>query len=170
MTKRITLSELRNVIDMINREVMDEQGNGEIANATVLSRVKKAHSQAVEFLTPQLLDIALTRLLNEVSNRKRGRNIAPGEIDLFGDYCGLKRQVSIGVGRKKDIANLSLQEAELWLKAHSAKARSTKHEEFKRLLDDCRPFITSDEDTLETAMRRKKGVESPSINLLTADS
>ena len=159
MAAKATLSDLRNAIEAINREVMKEQGNGEASNATVLDRVMKTHAKEVELLTPQLVGIALTKLLNEVSSRKRPSANFPEGIDLFGAYRGIPKSVSIVRGKKKDTAKLKFAEVDLWLKTHSEKIRDPKYDDFRRLVEDCRPYKISEEDTLEMAMERKRQAE-----------
>lgn len=163
MAKRATLSDLRTAIDAVNRKVMKEGGNGEAANATVLGRVRDAYADMVSQLTPQLVDRALTKLLNEVSNRKHTGTQMPDGFDLFGEYRSLPKNVSLAKGLKKDIAKLNLQQAVHWLKVHSEKSQNKRHEAFRRLVEDCRPYITSDEDTLEVAIARKRRAEELSI-------
>lgn len=163
MAKRAILSDLRTAIDDMNHKVMKEGGNGEAANATVLGRVRDAHADMVSQLTPQLVDRALTQLLNEVSHRKRKSALMPDGFDLFGEYRSIPKRVSLVRGLKKDVSKLNLQEADLWLKARSEKAHDKRHETFRRLVDHCRPYMTSDEDTLEVAIARKRRAEELSI-------
>ena len=153
---RVTLCDLRNGIEDIYREVMSEQGNGEAPNSIVLSRVKSQKSREVEALAPQLVDIALTKLFNDVSTRKGARSKSDDGIDLFGGYRGIPRSVTIAIGMKKDTAKLSFAEADKWMSDHSLQLINDRHDEFRRLVNDCRPFQKSDQDTLEVAMERKR--------------
>ncbi|MEO6217582.1 MAG: hypothetical protein ABIO86_16255 [Sphingomonas sp.] len=141
---------------------MREQGDGEASNAAILERVRAERANELHFLTPELVNMALIKLLNEVSNRRAQRGNSPEGINLFGDYC-VPRIVTIIRGKKKDTAKLSFREAELYVKAHSEKSVSDRHEPLRRLLEACREYVESDEDTLETLMGRKKQADELAI-------
>lgn len=159
MSEKVTLSDLRNAIEEINKDVMLERGNGEASNIDVLSRVKTSKSKEIEYLTSQLVNIALTKLYNEVSNRKGPKSLNDEGIDLFGNYRSIPQSITITKGKKKDTSRITFQEADLWIGSHDTKTNNKKNEEFKRLVDDCRPFKQSDNDSLEIAMKRKLEAE-----------
>lgn len=156
MSEKVTLSDLRNAIEGINRDVMRDRTNGEVSNADILDRVKKLKAKEIEILSPQLISIALTKLYNEIINRKGPKLITDQGFDLFGDYRGIPKNITIVKGKKKDVSKLTFQEAELWVRSREKNLEETKNEEFKRLLEEARPFRESDSDTLEMAMRRKR--------------
>ncbi len=155
MATRHTLRDLRNSIQEIHRQAMLERSDGEAANAAILARVKAEKPELLLQLTPELVNIALTKLLNEVSTRKGQRTRSTAGPDLFGDYR-VPRSVSIVRGKKKDTAKLSVREAELYLQAHSEKSASDRHASLRLLLEECRQFMRSPEDTLETLFLRKE--------------
>ncbi len=155
MSEKITLSDLRNAIEDINKDVMRERGNGEASNVDVLSRVRAVKAKEIEQLTPQLVNIALTKLYNEVSNRKGPKALNDAGVDLFGNYRSIPKSITLIKGKKKDTSKVTFLEADLWIKARDTKADDKKNEEFKRLVEDCRPFKQSDDDSLEMAMKRK---------------
>lgn len=155
MPAKTTLSDLRSGIQEIYRELMREPGDGEAPNAIVLKRVRAERAKELSLLTPELVNIALIKLLNDVSNRRGERGSLPVEVDLFGEYR-VPRIVTIMRGKKKDTAKLSFREAELYLKAHAEKSASERHEPLRQLLDACRQYVESDEDTLETLISRKR--------------
>jgi hypothetical protein len=155
MAVRTTLSDLRNGIQGIYHDVMREQGHWEASNDTVLERVRAERAKELALLTPELVNMALTKLLNEVGNRRGRRGSSSEGIDLFGEYR-VPRIVTIIRGKKKDTAKLSFREAMLYVKAHSEKSVSDRLEPLRRLLDACREYVESDEDTLETLIGRMK--------------
>lgn len=155
MSEKVTLSDLRNAIEDINKDVMRERENGEVSNVDVLARVRSLKSEEIGHLTPQLVNIALTKLYNEVSSRKGPKSINEDGVDLFGRYRSIPKNITLVKGKKKDTSKVTFQEADLWIKAHDTKSDETKNEDFKRLVEDCRPFKQSDEDSLEVAMKRK---------------
>ncbi len=139
---------------------MQEGGDGQASNAEVLERIKSAKSKEIKDLTPQLIDIALTKLYNDVSNRKGPKPLTNIGFDLFGGYHGVPKTISLSRGRKKDTSKATFLELDLWIKAHEARHNREKNIEFKRLVEDCRPFQESDDDTLEAAMKRKVETET----------
>uniref|UniRef100_B0SXW7 Uncharacterized protein n=1 Tax=Caulobacter sp. (strain K31) TaxID=366602 RepID=B0SXW7_CAUSK len=155
MSEKVTLSDLRNAIEDINKDVMRERVNGEVSNVDVLARVRSLKAKDIEYLTAQLVNIALTKLYNEVSNRKGPKSINDAGVDLFGSYRSIPKNITLVKGKKKDTSKVTFQEADLWIKSHDTKSDEKKNEEFKRLVEDCRPFKQSDDDSLEVAMKRK---------------
>lgn len=154
MALKFTLSDLRNSIEGIHREIMREQIDGVAPNDIVLGRVRRENADGIKLMMEQLVDIALVKLLNEVSSRKGARASFDGP-DLFGEYRGIPKSVTISRGRKKSTAQLTIPQADLWLKARLEKTESDKYETFRRMVDDCRPFQMSAEDSLAIAMERK---------------
>ena len=153
MPKRITLIDLRNAIEGVKKQVMQEQG-GEATNEQILTEVRTQNAKEIKYLEVELVNIALTRLLNDVINRKLTRAQIRDGTDLFNTYPGIPKSITLVKGRKKDIMKLTFPEFDLWSKAHDA-VREDRNEKFKRLVEDCRQYQQSDEDTLEIAMKRK---------------
>lgn len=162
MAARITLSDLRNAIEATYREVMREQGDWEASNTAILERVKAAKAIELAELTPDLVNIALIKLLNEVSGRRAGRASTPEGTDLFGEYR-VPRSVTIVRGKKKYTEKLSFREAELYLKARAERSPADRHEPFRQLLEACREYSKNDEDTLEILISRKRQAEQLAI-------
>ncbi len=159
MGSKTSLSALRAGIEQIYDELMRQQGNGEVSNAAVLARVREDKAQEISVLTEQLVDMALTKLLNDVSVRKgRGGRVLHGP-DLFGIYQGIPKSVTIGRGRKKDTSQLTIGQAESWLEARLAKPEDNRFESFRRMVDECKPYQTLEDDTLATLLDRRVRVE-----------
>ena len=60
----------------------------------------------------------------------------------------------------KRTAKLTIVEAEAYLEEHSPKAFEERHQELRRMIEDCRRFRKSDSDTLEVLMERLSAAES----------
>ena len=159
MALKTTLSDLRNGIEEVYREIMRQQRDGEASNAAVVSKVRRDKAEEVALLTDQLVDIALVKLLNEVSSRKGVRNSDAGTLDLFGRYQGIPKSVTILKGKKKSTSLLTIAQADLWLKARMQKPDDDRHESFRRMVDDCRPFQQAEDDSLATMMERRAQFE-----------
>lgn len=154
MAKGYNLGDLRGAIEDINREVMAERGNGEALNSDVISRLKSQRSKLVNIFAPQLIDIALTKLLNEVCRRNAASNGA--QSYLFEDYSKIPEKVTIEKGIKKQTSMLTLAEAEEWILNHSKRTVKSDNEDFQRLIDDCREHSKSMEETIEEILNRKR--------------
>lgn len=160
MTKYYNLGDLRGAIEDIYREVISEQGNGEAPNAIVLARLKDQRKLLIKHFAPQLTEMALTKLLNEVCQRSAARNSVGSEGDLFEGFSKIPKNVTVARGLKKQTVKLSIAEADEWLSNHSKRPNTDIHDEFRRLIEECRKHVKSDQDTLEAALQRKRG-ENP---------
>jgi hypothetical protein len=159
MPSKSTLSDLRNFMEGINRTIMGERGDGEAPNSEVLVRVKTEHGKTLKDLSAQLIDIALVKLNNEVNSRKGAKALTQEGVDLFGNYHRIPKGISVGKGRKKDTAKVTFFEADHYLDARRRPRDDKNDDEFKRLVEDCRPYKRSDDDTLEICMQRKIAAE-----------
>lgn len=156
MAVKPTLSDLRNGIEEVCRDIMREAGNGEASNEVVLERVRRDFSDEIAKLSSQLENIALVKLLNEVSNRK-GRIASDHAFpDLFGDYGNIPTQVTISRRIKKSTAELTIAEASLWLEAHTKQRDTAKHQAFRKMLEDLKSHQHSEDDTLATILERRR--------------
>lgn len=156
MAAKSALSDLRNGIENIYRDIMREAGNGEAANAAVLERVRRDLGDEIRTLSSQLENIALIKLLNEVSNRKGRSGLGAAPPDLFGDYGNIPNQITISRRIKKSTAELTIAEARLWLEAHTKKRVNPRHKAFRQMLEDLSAHQHSEEDTLAIMLARKR--------------
>lgn len=159
MALKTSLSDLRNGIEGIHHEIMRQQRDGEASNGAVVAKVRRDKAAEIALLTDQLIDIALVKLLNEVSSRKGVSGSDTGTLDLFGGYQGIPKSVTILKGKKKSTLLLTIVQADLWLKARMQKPDDDRHESFRRMVDDCRPFQRSEDDTLAMIMERRAQAE-----------
>jgi hypothetical protein len=154
MAKGYNLGDLRAAIQDINRDVTSERGSGEAINSDVLARLKKTRPALVELFTPQLVDIALINLLNQVCRRNAAGNRA--QSSLFEGYSRIPNMVTIAKEKKKSTEKLTLQEAEDWIRNHSKRTIKNEYEDFQRLVDECRRLAKSDTETIEDILKRKR--------------
>jgi hypothetical protein len=166
MATKATLSDLRNAIAEIYRDIM-HQGGWEAANAAVLAKLKDSKARELDLLAPQLIDMALIKLLNEVSSRRRRVADLSETRDLFGEYR-VPRNITIARGKKKDTAKLTFREAEIYLEIHAVKPASKRHEQLRRLVEACRKHVQSEQDTLETLINRANDADQDLVRSATA--
>lgn len=165
VAKKHDLGDLRGAIDNINREVMQQQGNGEAPNAIVLSRLKSERKELIAHFAPQLIHSALTKLLNDVSRKRLKKNGASGVLTLFENYRGIPNSVTIKRGLKKDTVKLTISEADQWIRDHSTREVGNDTDDFRRLVDDCRRYAESEAETLERSLQRMSKKASVSVQL-----
>lgn len=161
MAGRLNLGDLRAAIEDVYRQVMDEKGNGEAPNFLVLKRLKEERALLVDHFSPQLKDMALTKLLNDVCRQNAARSASARQRDLFEGYRRIPKSVTIARGLKKDTAKLSILEAEDWLEAHSNRTVNNDYDDFRRLLNHCQAHAKSKAETLEQVLVRTRGAQEP---------
>ena len=147
---------LRNEIDDLVNESFRKRGGGALSTDEMLKEVKRLLTTQIVAAHSDLIDVALKRLIDGVGRRKAGRRKMGGERDLFGDYPNIPQTLSIGEKKRKPTAEMSIGEAVRYLDSHGPKAVNERFEAMKRLVDDCLPFKTSDDDTIEELIQRKK--------------
>lgn len=154
--EKIKLTDLRNALEEVMGSIA-KTGDGHISNTGAIAMLRSQHGDLIEKLALPLIDIALTKLANEVGNRKGPRVPMDAGIDLFGSYPGIPKTISLARGVKKTTLQSTFSEADRWVDEHKTKAivNTEKNEGFKKLLDKYRPYAMSDGDTIEDAIRRK---------------
>ena len=164
MANRFNLGDLRAAIEAVNRDVMEERGNGEAPNSIVLARLKRDRTPLIDHFSPQLIDIALTKLLNDVCRKNAARS-AYQQHDLFDGYRKIPASVTISRGVKKATEKLTVSEAESWLESHSNRVVNNGFDGFRDLVMECRKHTKSDDETIEQILKRVRGVRVPSPTL-----
>jgi hypothetical protein len=165
MSANYNLGDLRGAIEGVYREVISEQENGEASNAVVLARLKETRKPLIDLFAPQLKEMALTKLLNEVCKRSAARNSFGYEADLFGGYRKIPAKLTVARGLKRQTAKMKIVEFEEWLLDHSKPSAKEDYNEHHRLIADCKKYATSDQDTIEQALARKMENEKLQDNL-----
>lgn len=170
MTKGYNLGDLRVAIEDIVRSIAEQSRCGEAPNHEVLARLKSERRSLVTLFTPQLVDIALTKLLNDVCKRRVSPVRRGEEDDLFAGYGKIPKRVTITRGLKKDTANLSMSEARQWLERHSDRLVESDNEDFKKLIDRIEPYARSDDETISDVIQRMQQYQrGDSEELLSAE-
>lgn len=165
MAKGYNLGDLRAAIEDANGIVLNEHGDGIAPNDLVLSRLKRERASLVAAFAPQLIDIALTKLLNEVARRTRKAATLFFQDELFADYPKLPSLISVGRGLKKSPQNLTIREAKLIVERRKKKDSLQDHDDIERALVDCLSRGATDKDTFGMLERRKADSEITSISL-----
>ncbi len=170
MAKTYNLGDLRAAIEEVIRSIAEESRCGQAANDQVLARLKSDRQSLVSFFTPQLVNIALTKLLNDVCKRRTSPVGQEEHDDLFSEYGKIPSIVTVTRGLKKDTANLRLFEARGWLEKHSSRLVENDHEDFRKLLDRIEPYARSENETiLDILHRMKQSERAKSEDLLPAE-
>jgi hypothetical protein len=152
--KRTELKEIRELL----LAAVAEFGDKGLSSREIIERFRTSHQRELTPVSDALWDIALIKLLGDVSNRRPHSSIAPGQGDLFAGYS-VPTAVSIPLPgtkekQRKIFPKLTFAELTAWYKEH-AKERlaNSKHlAEVKRLLTRIRPYITSADTTIEEAL------------------
>lgn len=158
MPKDMTVIDLRNAIEKIYNRVLQERG-GEATNEQILAEVRTRHVDDIRLLSAKLIDSTLTKLLNDVSRRRGARAINADGPDLFGAYPGILRTIALARGKKKDVAKTTFHELEMHVQARDKRSHD-RNKELRSLLEDCRDYVRSADDTIEILVRRKNVRES----------
>ncbi|MBX8802033.1 hypothetical protein [Pseudochrobactrum asaccharolyticum] len=159
----IKLTDLRDDIDAVVIDLRRERNDGEIPLDEAIVRVRSKLADRITHTADQLIDLALRKLIHDVSGRKRLSLALAGQTNLFGRYSGVPAMITTGKGKKRDTTKATFQEADNWLSARENKdidVRS-KNDKFKQMVEELRPYLRSPTDTLEEAARRKFEAESP---------
>lgn len=150
------LTDLRNALEAVMTSIGKSQ-EGSVSNVDAIASLRATNSKLIDALSPQLIDIALIKLANEVSNRKGPRVATQPGKDLFGNYPGVPKMLAMGRGIKKSTLKATFREAEHWLEEHQTKTvvNTEKNEGFRNLVNEFREYALTPDDTIELAMRRK---------------
>jgi hypothetical protein len=157
------LVQLRERIAEIYRGFISSSSNGIASIDEIMQVIKSELDLEIKAVESDLVDLMLRRFVHDVGKRKERRVKGIQETDLFEGYKRIPQSISIDGRNKKRTAKLSLAEAETYLKKHSPQAISDQHQEFRRLVEDCRAFWKSESDTLETLMERRAEAEAKNI-------
>lgn len=158
MSSSKRLIPLRNAIDdLVNSAFAQGQG-ASLSTDKILAQVKRQLPMQIQSAEADLKDIALKRLIDDVSRRKAGRHSTHKSKNLFGEYPSIPQIVIVGSGKRKRTSDLTIREAIAYLESHSPRAISEKHEAFKRLVEHCMAVRGSDDETLQQLVERRKSL------------
>lgn len=151
------LTDIRNALEAVMSAIA-KSGDGNISNSRIIEQLRTEYGSLIDQLSRQLINIALTKLANEVGSRKGPRLVTEGAPDLFGAYPGVPKVLSMGKGVKKSTLKSTFSEAEKWITEHETKVaiNRERNDGFKQLLDKYRPYMSASSDTIEDAIRRER--------------
>lgn len=152
--KRAELTEIRNLLSAAVRQF----GDRGFSSSEIVSQFRKRHRREIAAVSGALEDIALIKLVGEVSNRRPAATFAPAQGDLFAGY-GVPSAVVIPVAgtremQRKTFPNLTYGELKTWFHNHSRERAANEKllGEVRRLLDRIKPFMKSDNMTVEEGL------------------
>lgn len=152
--RKNSLGDLRAAIEDTLKVVMQESGNGVAPNGVVIGRLKSERKQLLDLFSPQLIDIALTKLINEVCQKRTRVEGNSEQGDLFGGFGKIPKRVTLERGLKKDTANLTLNEAREWLAKHDTRIVENANEDFEKLVSACERYSDTGDETIASLIKR----------------
>lgn len=150
------LRALRDEIERISRELIAESQSGVVSNADILMRIRRDCPQVLDSAARFLIDIALIKLVNDVSGRIRRSASTQSAFDLFGEIRGIPTMISVKRGSHRAPLKMTIAELRAWIRDHDAKAVSEKNKGLKQILAVATVGILSEDETLEAVLLRLK--------------
>jgi hypothetical protein len=164
--KRAELTEIRDLLSATVRQLGDDG----LSSREMVAEFRKRHPREVAAVTSALLDVALIKLVGEVSERRPSVTFAPGQGDLFAGF-GVPAAVAITVAghaekQRKAFPKLTLNELLGWYKDHSKERESDVRKllEVRRLLKLIRPFMKTGDMTVEEGLAAAEAVATKREN------
>jgi hypothetical protein len=152
--KRAELTEIRDLLSATIRQLGDDG----LSSRDMVAEFKKRHHREIAAASSALLDIALIKLVGEVSERRPCATLVPGQGDLFAGF-GVPAAVVITVAgysekQRKAFPKLTYDELTSWYKDHSKERESDlrKLSEVRRLLKMIKPYMKSGQMTVEEGL------------------
>jgi hypothetical protein len=152
--KRAELTEIRDLLSASVRQLGDDG----LSSREMVAEFRKGHHRQIAAVTSALVDIALIKLVGEVSERRPSATLVPGQGDLFAGF-GVPSAVVITVAghaekQRKAFPKLTYDELKSWYKHHSKERESDERKllEVDRLLRTIKPFMKSGNMTVEEGL------------------
>jgi hypothetical protein len=157
--------ELRNLLESEIKKAFRK--SGALDTAKIVSEFKVARAAEVGNASEQLLDIALTKLVGDIRQRKRHGLLSESEQALFADIHGLRQSFIVrdSKGRKvnKTILMITIGELDDWLHAQATPiSRISKNASLVKQLKFVTPFAASLDTTFLEALNNAKAGIKPS--------
>lgn len=156
MANRYQLAELRNGIDAVYQRLMRESEGAIVLNEAILDRIKSELRSEISFGQLALVEMALVKLVNDVSRRRGRASPEYSGPDLFGDFPGVPHGVSVGRGKKMMTADFTFGAAKDFLDSHPPKPARDPFKGFRQFVQDCEGIDASNEETLRSIMERMR--------------
>ena len=160
--KRAELTEIRNLLSAAVRQFGDKG----LSSSEIVAEFRKRHRREIAAVSTALEDIALIKLVGEVSNRRPATTFEPKQGDLFAGYSVPSAVVIPVPGTKetqrKTFPNLTYGELVAWFRGHSREraANAKLLREVRRLIDRIKPFMKSDNMTVEDGLAAAEAAEA----------
>lgn len=151
MAKGRQLGSLRDSLARISWQIAQGDRDGIATNPEILKRIRAECGDDIERLKDDLVDMALTKLLNEANGRKR-RAATDNGPDMFG-YVALPT-ISVGKESWKPVGNMSVRELSDLLRERDAKVTQDKNKLLRDILADCVQRNASEDDKVGAVLSR----------------
>jgi hypothetical protein len=152
--KRAELTEIRDLLSAIVRQLGDKS----LSSREIVEAFRKKHPREIAAVTPALIEVALIKLVGEVSERRPSATLVPGQGDLFAAFS-VPSAVAISVAGhaekvRKPLPKLTYDELTNWLKEHNRarEADVRKLAEIRRLQRFIKPFVKAGDMTVEEGL------------------
>jgi hypothetical protein len=152
--KSAELTEIRDLLSATIRQLGDEG----LSSREMVAEFRKKHHREINSVSAALIDIALVKLVGEVSERRPSATLVPGQGDLFAGF-GVPAAVVISVAghpekQRKAFPKLTYGELLGWFKEHSKERESDVRKllEVRRLLRVIKPFMKTGDMTVEEGL------------------
>ena len=155
MNQAIGLVELRNKIDAVYLRMMSKSDGSSIHNNEILLEISANLDVDLEKNKDALMEMALIKLINDVSRRRGRPSDQNGDLDLFDEVSGIPHSLSVGRGMKAYTADMTLGTAKLWLSKHPPKPAKDPYANFRQLVEELEEDGAADEDTLHSILVAK---------------
>lgn len=145
------LAELRDLLEKVFEEVASQEGK--TATPDIIGAVRLKHPEAVRRCSTELENIALTKLIDEVSRRVDNPFLTHPQPDLFAGFHGVPKSIAIPSGKtagprfiRKLTSQTTLRELRNWVleASRATKAKSERFEGVLGLLDELAKYATED--------------------------
>lgn len=152
--KRAELTEIRDLLSVVIRQLGDDG----LSSREIAAEFRKKHHREISKASDALLDLALVKLVGEVSERRPSPTLVPGQGDLFAGYS-VPAAVAIAVPgqaekQRKAFPKLTYYELQSWFREHSKEREANLHRlvEVRRLLKRIKPYMTSADMTVQEGL------------------
>jgi hypothetical protein len=162
--KKVSLSEIRDLLSATGGAL----GSSDLNSRQIIATFRAEHEHQIDSALDELVDIALIKLLNDVSRRRPTPTVSSGSGDLFSHYnvpALVAVPATIAAGKReykrRSFPSLTYGEAVDWLDAHT-KEREESHARYegaRALIERVTPFVTSPTMTMQEAVALANAAE-----------
>jgi hypothetical protein len=163
MTTKLII-EIRNQLESELKKAF--RNGGELSTSAMVRNFKTEYSNEIKLALEPLLEIALTKLIGDLRQRKRHRFWPEDLQTLFADLPGVRSSFRLRDAKnrkvEKILPKMTVGELEEWLHASPARSsRLEKHAAEASLLNLILPYAESMETTVEEALKNQRAGRKP---------